>query len=110
MQDLKSSIYKVAEYLGKTLDEGQVTKLLDHLSFEKMKKNPAVNREDFQKLLKKHNLSPQTSKPFIRSGKVDGWREVMNTRQIESFKNWEMENLQKADESFIKFFGLNNLK
>lgn len=43
--DLPSVVRKTAAFLGKTLTDSQVDKLCDHLSFQNMKSNRAVNLE-----------------------------------------------------------------
>jgi hypothetical protein len=44
--DLSSVVDKVADFLGKSINLVNKPKLLDHLSFESMKSNKAVNYED----------------------------------------------------------------
>ena len=45
--DLAKVITKVAKFLGKPVPEGEkMTALVDHLSFDKMKNNNAVNKSD----------------------------------------------------------------
>lgn len=50
--DLPSVVKKVAKFLGKPLPESQesMKTFLDHLSFDKMKYNTAVNKDDFMKV------------------------------------------------------------
>ena len=46
-QDLPSIIKKTAAFLQKPISDQDVINLADHLSFKNMKKNKAVNKEDF---------------------------------------------------------------
>ena len=46
MQDLRGGIEKVAQFLGKSLSENQLEKLVQHLTFENLSKNSAVNKEE----------------------------------------------------------------
>ena len=46
-QDLPSIIKKTAAFLQKPISDQNVINLVDHLSFKNMKKNKAVNKEDF---------------------------------------------------------------
>lgn len=103
-QDLKAVIYKTANFLEKSLSEEQVTKLLDHLSFKKMKENPATNEEFRDNFLKKYGVLPENYEGFIRSGKVGGWKEVMDAKMVQRFEEWELNNLKNAEESLVKFF------
>jgi hypothetical protein len=46
LQDLRGGIERVARFLGKSLSEDQLEKLTQHLTFENLSKNSAVNKED----------------------------------------------------------------
>ena len=48
--DLSAVIDKVSTFLGKSISSTDKPKLVDHLSFDSMKKNAAVNKEDFVKV------------------------------------------------------------
>ena len=50
--DLPAVIRKVAGFLDQKLSPTQVSHLADHLSFNKMKQNKAVNKEDFEEISK----------------------------------------------------------
>lgn len=91
-------IAKTVEFLGKPrLSSEDVDKLLDHLSFEKMKKNPSVNYEDWLKT----NRIMHKGKPgdFFRCGKIDQWKTVMTP-----------ENIRKFDERTEAIFEANGLR
>ena len=45
--DLSAVVDKVSHFLGKSLNPEDKPKLLDHLSFDSMKNNTAVNKQDF---------------------------------------------------------------
>ena len=45
-KDLAAVIRKVSGFLNKTLTEDDVAKLTEHLTFNNMKNNKAVNNED----------------------------------------------------------------
>ena len=45
-RDLPSVIRRVSDYLGKPVAEAEMPALADFLSFEKMKNNPAMNKQD----------------------------------------------------------------
>ena len=44
--DLAAVIRKVSKFLGYPVSEQSIPALLDHLSFDKMKKNAAVNKQE----------------------------------------------------------------
>ena len=45
-RDLQAVIRKVSGFLNKALTEDDVSKLTEHLAFNNMKRNKAVNNED----------------------------------------------------------------
>ena len=51
-QDLPAVIRKVAGFLDKRMSDIEVSSLAEHLSFNKMKENKAVNKEDFEEISK----------------------------------------------------------
>ena len=77
-QDLKGTLKKIAKFLNKTLSDGLLQKMCDHLSFDSMQKNDAVNSS--------HN--PTVKGNFIRKGKVGGWKDELTeaeSAEIEKF-------------------------
>lgn len=44
--DLRKSIMKVVQFLGKTISDEDLEKLFNHLQLDAMKKNPSCNMED----------------------------------------------------------------
>ncbi|XKL63788.1 hypothetical protein PGB90_006152 [Kerria lacca] len=91
--DLKSVIHKTANFLGKNLTDTEMKKVLDHLSFERMKENHAVNQRMSFGILEKYDII-KTKGSFIRCGKVDQWKTVMNFELEKKFEKWEKENLR----------------
>jgi len=51
--DLASVLKRIAKFIGKEIPEDKMPELLHHLSFEQMKKNDAVNKNDYVEV--KHN-------------------------------------------------------
>ena len=47
---MKGQVEKVANFLGKSLTEEQLTELTAHLRIDKFKKNEAVNYENYKKI------------------------------------------------------------
>ncbi|XP_060654115.1 LOW QUALITY PROTEIN: sulfotransferase 1E1-like [Drosophila nasuta] len=92
-QDLRKIIEDLCKFLNKTVTEQQMERLLKHLSFEEMKKNPTTNH---------HWEYAQTHLPnrgkevynFTRSGKIGGYKEEMKPEQIEKVNRFITESLQ----------------
>ena len=106
-KDLPAVIRKVAYFLGKEIADEEVTKLNDHLSFDKMKKNPSVNKQDYVHLINEHykeNLKYLGAPPkveFMRKGEVGNWKAHFSNELVEKFKEWEKEALKDSDFKFI---------
>ena len=84
-KDLAPSIKKVAKFLGKEVSDEAVGKLVEHLSFKKMKNNAAVNKGEGKKL-GFFNVDGD----FIRKGEVGDWKnyftDEMNRRIDEAIE------------------------
>ncbi|EFA11828.1 luciferin sulfotransferase [Tribolium castaneum] len=95
-RDLSKVIQKVSEFLERPLNDEQVEILLEHLSFEKMKQNPAVNKEDMIDIFKKHNLTNSDGQ-FFRSGKIGDYKVTMSSGMIKRFDEWIKRNTEGSD-------------
>ncbi|KAF2886583.1 hypothetical protein ILUMI_19590 [Ignelater luminosus] len=91
-EDHPAVIRKVARFLGKELTDEQVGILVKHLSFESMKKNNAVNWEDYVQQLKKNNVGNKDDS-FIRIGKVGTYKKELSPDTIKEFDAWTKKNI-----------------
>lgn len=89
-QDLPGVIERVAKFLDKEITQEQIDKLADHLSFESMKNNPAVNYDWLVKLSKLYK--PDKNNSFMRAGQVGGYKAAMSEEMIERFEKWTTEH------------------
>ncbi len=63
------------------------TELLEYLSFENMKINPAVNHDTLtERFTSKHGITKRSD--FIRKGKVDVWKEELSEYSKEQMERW----------------------
>lgn len=88
----------MAVFLGKRLTDEQVTALEDHLSFNSMKKNPALNLEPILAIMEKSR--PKEANPdetFIRKGTVGDWKNYMSEELSAKFDRFTEENLRGSD-------------
>ncbi|RZB40592.1 Sulfotransfer 1 domain containing protein [Asbolus verrucosus] len=76
---------------GKSVPDEEIRILQDHLSFESMKKNPAVSGGKALDFVKE--TGPKKS-AFVRSGKVGGYKTEMPQHFIEIFESWMKSNLE----------------
>ena len=84
-KDLATSVKKVAKFFGKGVTDENVAKLVDHLSFKKMKNNQAVNKED-----EMGKMIMTDEGHFMRKGEVGDWKnyftDKMNKRMDEAIE------------------------
>nr|CAD7457251.1 unnamed protein product [Timema tahoe] len=93
-RDQAGAIRQTAQFLGKTLSESDVKVLTEHLSFNKMKQNPAVNLEPIIAKKNGPDYLSSTSLRFIRKGEVGDWRNHMEPDMVARFDAWTEENLR----------------
>uniref|UniRef100_A0A8C8Y1V3 Sulfotransferase n=1 Tax=Panthera leo TaxID=9689 RepID=A0A8C8Y1V3_PANLE len=79
-RDPKQEIQKVMQFMGKSLHETVLDKIVQETSFEKMKENPMTNRSTVPK-----SILDQSISPFIRKGTVGDWKNHFTVVQSERF-------------------------
>ncbi|KAL1139429.1 hypothetical protein AAG570_006413 [Ranatra chinensis] len=82
-KDLPSVIKRVSAFLGKEYTDSEIGVLAEHLSFESMKRNPAVVREE---ILQEVGLTADDS--VFREGKIGGWKKAMTAEMVKEFEAW----------------------
>lgn len=85
--------------MDKDIDDEQVLVLEDHLSFDSMKNNRAVNYEPVIEINKTHNLI-KADGSFMRSGTVGGGKQKMSPEFVEIFDEWEKKCLATSTLKF----------
>lgn len=95
-KDLPKIIEQVACFLERSLSQVQIQILAQHLSFESMKNNPAVNYELVCELNRKFQLIDEKG-VFMRSGSVGGYKTMMSSKIIQQFDEWEKEKTNGTD-------------
>jgi len=87
-KDLGLVIERLSIFLGLGLpDPSVLPKLLEHLSFEAMKSNPYVNKEEVTELLVKAQGGERKSH-YIRKGKSGAYREELSPTAIRKLDDW----------------------
>ena len=100
-RDLSSAISTVSAFLGIAAPQGEsLSDLLDHLSFDKMKTNAAVNKCEVVAACNDAYGSKNSGDAFMRKGKTGDWRTKLNREQIERFVRWEEKWLGDSDLKF----------
>ncbi|XP_017040621.1 luciferin sulfotransferase-like [Drosophila ficusphila] len=81
-KDLRGVIVEVSRFLNKPIPEQQMERLLKHLSFEEMKKNPTTNHR-WEMAQAVHKNAGKEEHPFVRRGEVNGYKDELQPEQIE---------------------------
>ncbi|XP_043231238.1 sulfotransferase family cytosolic 1B member 1-like [Amphibalanus amphitrite] len=89
-QDLRGVINRVAAHLGKQPTEKQLEQLERHLSFESMKDNQWVNKENMG--YRKTDSSGERI-AFMRKGQTGDWKNHLSTEVAQKMDVWMEENL-----------------
>lgn len=100
-RDLPGTIRQLATFLGveSVATEENVNLIHEHVQFDKMQKNPAVNLEP---VLKMKQIDCENSKTkFIRKGQIGDWKNYMDNNMSERFDNWATEALNGSGLEFI---------
>ncbi|KAL1115994.1 hypothetical protein AAG570_005489 [Ranatra chinensis] len=95
-KDLVSAIKRTARFLlgeGGVPDDEAIAALAEHLSFNRMKDNWAINGEELVgEVKKRHGLDPRDPDlAFIRRGEVGAWKKEMNQQMVDKFDQWAKE-------------------
>ena len=79
-KDLKCTVEKLAQFLGRPLIEDDIAKVVDHCTFANMKKNPmtspdSIAKDKWEKIAKRENKSAEqlmeenkSAQSFMRKG------------------------------------------
>lgn len=108
-QDLPSVIRKMGDFLDvkHILTEENVNRICDHVKFEKMQQNPAVNLEPVLKMKRaergvvEEEKEPENGVKFIRKGQIGDWRNYMSPELSDRFDKWTMEATMGSDLRFV---------
>jgi len=99
-KDLPSVIRKTADFLNKSLNGEDIANLAEHLSFNSMKKNKAVNKVDFVATgLKMEGVFRPGE--FMRKGEIGDWRSYFTKDQKQRMELWEEKNFQYSGLRFV---------
>ncbi|XP_067840816.1 amine sulfotransferase-like [Heptranchias perlo] len=92
-KDLRASIQKMCDFLGKELDDEKLDSVVEQCTFKTMKMNPMANYE------KVDNKNPKGA--FLRKGIVGDWKNHFTVAQSEMFDRVFQERMKDVPFKFI---------
>lgn len=98
--DICDAITKVSNFLGKSVNAEEMSKLQDHLDIKNFRNNASVNFD----LLTNIGVSVKGEQAFIRQGKSGSWKEKFDNELNARADAWILKNIEGTD---IKFPSIN---
>lgn len=98
IQDLRKTIEQVATFLGKHLNEVEISKLENHLKIENLKNNESVNGTN---ILNQVGIGVSYEQGFIRNGKIYG-NDDLTEELSNKIDQWVEDNLTFLNIKFPK--------
>uniref|UniRef100_UPI00398F8D04 amine sulfotransferase-like n=1 Tax=Pristiophorus japonicus TaxID=55135 RepID=UPI00398F8D04 len=92
-KDLRASIQKICDFLGKELDDEKLDIVTEQCTFKVMKINPMANYENIE------NKNPNGA--FLRKGIVGDWKNHFTVAQSEMFDRIYQERMKDIPFKFI---------
>lgn len=97
---LEHTLKKLCDFLNKSLTTEQMQQLINHLQFDNMKKNPAINPVYLKEAVRKNR--PGSDYTFVRRGATGSHRDEMTQEYVNKFnemtnKRFEKLNLHQSD-------------
>lgn len=89
-KDLPTTIHQCAEFLGvgDKLNDDEVSRMCEHLKFDKMQRNRAVNLEPVYNPDGDDDDDGRQTAKFIRKGQIGDWKNFMTDEMSERFDEW----------------------
>ncbi|XP_074645227.1 sulfotransferase 1C4-like [Tubulanus polymorphus] len=91
--DPKSNILKICAFLGKSLSDDKIDSITEQTSFKSMRDNPMTNH--YQSQYQDNKIFP-----FIREGKIGGWKKFFTVEQCEIIEKIHADRLGGTGLSF----------
>ncbi|XP_075166746.1 sulfotransferase 1 [Haematobia irritans] len=102
-KDLGGVIQDVCRFLSKAINEHQLAEMIDHLSFEKMRDNPACNHVREFDSMKEASGREVDDFRFVRRGIVGSHKDELAPNIIENLDEWTFDNLHSLNLSIEDF-------
>ncbi|XP_041107109.1 amine sulfotransferase-like isoform X1 [Polyodon spathula] len=96
VKDLRAAVVKIANFLGKQIDDRTIETIVDKCTFKNMRCNPSANYQMVPKGILDHNKGI-----FMRKGKVGDWKTHFTVAQNERFDEVYQEKMKDVPLDFI---------
>lgn len=90
-RNLDQEVKKAMKFFGKDFSQEEIDKLCQHLSFESIRNNNTVNKDEHIKVLMElggQKYQPKDGFSFIRKGKIGGYKEELSDEQVKLLENY----------------------
>lgn len=101
LQKLPATISKVAKFLDKTIADGEIERLVQHLSIENFRNNNSVNQRE---LVECGVMNPR-EQSFVRNGKtsLNGWQREYTPEIAARVEAWIAKHLEDTTLRFPEY-------
>ncbi|KAI5086944.1 sulfotransferase family 2, cytosolic sulfotransferase 1, partial [Silurus meridionalis] len=96
IQDLKGSVTKIAQFLGKPLSPEVIKKIAENCLFKNMKHNKMSNYS-----LVPVEFMDQKKSEFLRKGIAGDWKNLLTKAQVEKFNTFYKESMKDVKYNFV---------
>ncbi|OWA54291.1 putative Sulfotransferase family cytosolic 1B member 1 [Hypsibius exemplaris] len=91
LNDPRTAIRNVGAFLGRNLNESQLSSIMHHCSFDQMKNNKLADFSEFETI---GFIDPKVT-PFMRAGKIGNWKKHLTVEMSEKIDAWVNLNFEQ---------------